>query len=700
MKRYEKLERVSNKELNVLNSMLNKPIDILSATWLKKGLSFTDEQIKTLYDEKITHDETLMKDLKQMVDVFLSFNENNAIAVYGDYDMDGISSTGTMLRSFQYLRNRTLKYLESCELNELLKSCDNPLVSFDDLKTIYADLEKAKMVFKKVEKKYERYQKNGSAMLSTYPADESEAKKVMTKDEVYPYLTFYSKKDKDFITKYPFNYKFLTYYLPDRVKDGYGITVKAVEMLYKNGVNTIITVDNGIAAVEAVNRAKELGMKIYITDHHECPKTPAQGDLTVNPQQPDCKYPFKGICGAQVAYKICKRMLEEAGVSKDEYIYKRIHQYATLGTIGDVMPLIDENRYFVKEGIELMKKEPCKLIKYLSIYTNLPLSDLTSKEIAFSWVPTFNAVGRLSNAEKALEALLTDDDEQLKCKVSTLIYINEKRKVIKKELIKKGKDLLDNSKKSVMLKYGKTYEGMMGIIAGNFAEETQKPTGAFSLAEDGLTALGTPKYILKGSMRAPNGFDVFATLQAMEEKGFPFIKYGGHKGAAGLSIPRNQWNLFVDMFNENLVQSAEVDSIKYMEATIGEVSELSKNIQYYGTYGQGIPHPNIQLNINSNIVGYIESGHIKLGSVFLYNRLPEVQNDLELQRVSSAVNKVYYTPKDSTKMFSLICEVSSGQFRISGIDYFLVDKATVSENTIADESILDTDLEEVISVEG
>ncbi len=341
----------------------------------------------------------------------------------------------------------------------------------------------------------------------------------------------------------------VSYEIPDRMTDGYGINERIIREAYRDGVDTLITCDNGIGAFEAVGLAKELGMTVIVTDHHEPPlvedehgnktKTFVDADAVVNPKRPDCGYPFKEICGAAVAYKFVKHMYSLLGKDwQEDWLIEMLG----IATVCDIMPLRDENRAFVKRALELVARTENKGLKALLQVHDLIGKRITSTTFGFVIGPCINASGRLDSAKRGLELLMAEDYNQALVWAQELKEIN----ITRKDMTEKGKkeaiemveaQYMDNTVLVVFMP--QLHESLAGIVAGRLKERFNKPTLVFTSAEGGL---------LKGSGRSIEAYNMFEKLSEHKEL---FVKMGGHPMAAGFSIEKSNLDILRDRLNDN-----------------------------------------------------------------------------------------------------------------------------------------------------
>ena len=334
------------------------------------------------------------------------------------------------------------------------------------------------------------------------------------------------------------------YEIPDRIKDGYGINVQMIEAAAADGVDTILTCDNGISAVVELDRAKDLGMTVIITDHHDIARKDDKDILPdvaaiINPKQQDCNYPWKEICGAVVAYKLIMVLYERFEVPRKEW--EEMIEFAAIATVGDVMKLQDENRILVKEGLARMPETKSVGLRKLVEKNNLDIAHLTGFHIGFVIGPCLNAGGRLQTAKMALRLLLSEDEEEADRLAQELKLLNDQRKDMTskgvEEAVKQVEKLYSNDK--VLVVYlPECHESLAGIIAGRIREQYHKPTMILTKAEQGV----------KGSGRSIEAYHMFKALLEVKEL---LTKFGGHPMAAGFSMPEEHVEQFRKKLNEN-----------------------------------------------------------------------------------------------------------------------------------------------------
>ena len=340
--------------------------------------------------------------------------------------------------------------------------------------------------------------------------------------------------------------------IPDRIKDGYGLNQMLIDRALEDDVDTIITCDNGIAAMSEIAYGKENGMTIVVTDHHEVPYLEENGekkyllppaDAVVDPHRADCEYPFKGLCGAAVAYKLVEVLYRVSGKSEQEveHLQDNLMENVAIATIGDVMDLVGENRVFVKKGLELLKTTKNEGLHALMQCTGVDTANLNTYHIGFVLGPCINAGGRLDTAKRALELLNASNRREAVTLAADLKELNDSRKEMTEEGVEEAVRQIESSSwkdDQVLVVYlPKCHESIAGIIAGRIKERYYRPTFVLTRGETGV----------KGSGRSIEAYDMFAEMSRCREL---FTKFGGHKLAAGLSLEEENVEVFRKRINE------------------------------------------------------------------------------------------------------------------------------------------------------
>ena len=340
--------------------------------------------------------------------------------------------------------------------------------------------------------------------------------------------------------------------IPDRIKDGYGLNQMLIDRALEDDVDTIITCDNGIAAMNETAYGKENGMTIVVTDHHEVPYLEENGekkyllppaDAVVDPHRADCEYPFKGLCGAAVAYKLVEVLYRVSGKSEQEveHLQESLMENVAIATIGDVMDLVGENRVFVKKGLELLKTTKNEGLHALMQCTGVDTANLNTYHIGFVIGPCINAGGRLDTAKRALELLNASNRREAVTLAADLKELNDSRKEMTEEGVEEAVRQIESSSwkdDQVLVVYlPECHESIAGIIAGRIKERYYRPTFVLTKGETGV----------KGSGRSIEAYDMFAEMSRCREL---FTKFGGHKLAAGLSLEEEKVEVFRKRINE------------------------------------------------------------------------------------------------------------------------------------------------------
>ena len=369
--------------------------------------------------------------------------------------------------------------------------------------------------------------------------------------------------------------------IPNRITDGYGINEHLIEQAWQEGRDTIITCDNGIAAVTQIRKAKDLGMTVIVTDHHEVPFEDLEGgrkeilppaDAIVNPKQKACSYPFAGLCGAVVAMKVMEALYEK--MAREVDLVDKMLTFAGIATIGDVMDLQDENRILVKEGLQRLHHTTNLGLQELIRVNNLEPENISPYHIGFILGPCLNASGRLDTAKRALQLLLADSREEAAVLAGDLKNLNESRKEMTAQGLEKAIEQVESTsmmEDTVLVVFlPECHESLAGIIAGRLRERYHKPSFVLTRGEEGV----------KGSGRSIESYSMYEKLCECKEY---LTKFGGHPMAAGLSLEEENVERFRRKLNEqsglteeDLVEKVTIDvpmPIHYIRKDL--VQELS-----------------------------------------------------------------------------------------------------------------------------
>ncbi|EXG83517.1 exonuclease RecJ [Clostridium sp. ASBs410] len=378
------------------------------------------------------------------------------------------------------------------------------------------------------------------------------------------------------------------YEIPDRLKDGYGINESIIRAAAADGIDTILTCDNGIAAVGQIRLAKELGLTVLITDHHDIMKEDGKeilppADAVVNPKQEECQYPFPDICGGLVAYKLVKALYEEFHVPLEKWL--EMVEFAAIATVGDVMKLQDENRIIVKEGLKRIGQTKSLGLLKLIERNDLDKDQITAYQIGFVIGPCLNAGGRLQTAKLALSLLLCREEEEADRMALELKALNDQRKTMTKqgtiEAVEQVEALYGEDK--VLVVYlPECHESLAGIIAGRLREYFQKPAFVLTDGEE----------CVKGSGRSIETYHMFDALVEVKDL---LLKFGGHPMAAGLSLPKEHVDEFRKCLNEQ-ARLTEEDFIRKVWIDVPMPLEyidepLIEELELLEPFGQGNEKP-------------------------------------------------------------------------------------------------------------
>lgn len=502
---YNKLDNIKVEELS--NSLgITRTI---SRVLLNRGITNHDEAEKFLYSSLTQlHDPFLLKDMDKVVKrIKEAIKNNEKICIYGDYDVDGISSTSIMIKYFN--------------------SINHPV----------------------------------------------------------------------------------TYHIPNRMEEGYGLNKDAIEKIFVNGTRLIITVDCGITSVEEVKFANSLGIDTIITDHHECQNVLPGAYGIINPKQKDCSYPFDKICGCGLALKLIQALTPAEVFKTSIYDYLDI---VAIATVADVVSLTDENRVIVKNGLEYISESVNPGIQALLRVCGFEDRKLNAGNIAFGLAPRINAAGRISSADTGVQLLTATDFDHANKIAQLLNEENRYRQEIEMNILNEAIDIIERdprySDDNILIIYNEGWHpGVIGIVASRIVEKYYKPT----------VILGVEEGIAKGSARSIPGFDLFDAMNKCKDL---FIKFGGHEQAAGLSINVENIEVFRQQINliakQTLTEEDFIPKVFYDDILkIEDISEqLIDEIQQLEPFGMGNPSPKfISQNLRTvDIRGIgIDKKHIK-----------------------------------------------------------------------------------------
>ena len=383
------------------------------------------------------------------------------------------------------------------------------------------------------------------------------------------------------------------YDIPDRMTDGYGLNIHLIQRAYDDGVDTVLTCDNGIAAAEEIAFGKDMGMTVIVTDHHEVPFEEWGGkkqyllppaDAVVDPKRPDCEYPFPHLCGAAVAYKLMEALWESMG--RDSEDLDDLIENVAIATVGDVMDLKGENRIFVKEGLQMLERTRNPGLRSLIECTGLADKTISAYHIGFVLGPCLNASGRLDTAKRALRLLEAKTKKEADQLAWDLKALNDSRKEMTEKAVKEAELMVEASAlkedRVLVIYLPDCHESLAGIVAGRIRERYYKPAFVLTNASEGL----------KGSGRSIEAYSMYEELSRCKDL---LMRFGGHRQAAGLSMKRENLESFRKMINDyctltpqDLTEKVVID----MEMPFSRVTEgLIRELAFLEPFGKGNTKP-------------------------------------------------------------------------------------------------------------
>ncbi|MGO4986686.1 MAG: single-stranded-DNA-specific exonuclease RecJ [Gallicola sp.] len=381
----------------------------------------------------------------------------------------------------------------------------------------------------------------------------------------------------------------ISYAIPNRLTDGYGISMSIIEKAKEGGAGLIITCDNGISAFEEIEKIKELGMDVIITDHHQVPEegelqVVPQADAVLNPQQWDCNYPFKELCGAGVAFKFIQGLYTKLDGDMD-YLSDLL-EYVCMGTVCDIVDLVDENRYIVIEGLKKINSTENYGMKSLIKETGIK-GDVSVYSLGFIMGPCINAAGRLDTASKGIELFYEENMEKVEEIAKELVSLNNERKDLTEigyERVKESVLRLEKLPEILVLKDEEIHESIVGIIAGRIKEFFSRPTILFTKAQE--------EGVLKGSGRSIEQYNMFEEINPYRET---LVSFGGHAMAAGMSISEDNFEEFSRVLNESSKLKEEDFQPKiYLDSSLNIEMlnfDLVDEIEKLSPFGKGNSRP-------------------------------------------------------------------------------------------------------------
>ena len=354
-------------------------------------------------------------------------------------------------------------------------------------------------------------------------------------------------------------------YIPGRDEEGYGLNFTALDYLHGIGTNLIVTVDCGITALEEAQRAKELGIELVITDHHECRESLPEAVAVVNPKRPDNKYPNRSLAGVGVAFKLVCALEHDKNISE---LLREYGDFVALGTVADVMPVVGENRALIRAGLQRLSKNPRPGLAVLMKSCGVSPSTLNTATLGFTLAPRLNAAGRMGNTSLAVDILLTDDAKESGRLTEALNKLNMQRRELEGVIFSEVETRLDGQiVDAPVVMYGENwYQGVMGIVAARTAERWMRPSVMITIGEDGLG---------RGSCRSYGGFKLCSALQRCSDL---LINYGGHEMAAGLSVAKENIGPLRDrlakIYHEEVLEEPVASLYIDFEVQKGKLLEL------------------------------------------------------------------------------------------------------------------------------
>ena len=446
------------------------------------------------------------------------------------------------------------------------------------------------------------------------------------------------------------------YEIPDRIKDGYGINEKIIKEAKDDGVDTILTCDNGISAIDQIKYAKELGLTVIVTDHHDIPFVEdennkkiflqSDADAILNPKQKDCNYKFKSLCGAGVAFKLIEVLYEEFNIDKEE-CYKLI-EFLAIATVCDVVDLIDENRIFVKKGLEKINNTTNLGLGELIRENEIQDKTISVYHLGFIIGPCINASGRLDNAKKGLRLLLADEEDEAVHLAKELVKLNAERKDMTMKGVEDAIEIIEGTEiindKVLVVYLPHIHESLAGIIAGRIRERYNAPTLILTNGEE----------FAKGSGRSIEEYNMFEKLLECKEL---LEKFGGHPMAAGLSIKEENIDKLREKLNENsmlkdedLIKKIKIDCVLPLDQINFRVIEDLEKLEPFGKGNEkalfGIKDVNVIkaqiLGKNGNVLKLkLKSNSDKIFNGIYFGNIEEFEQTVCDKYNSEELSKLY-----------------------------------------------------------
>lgn len=424
--------------------------------------------------------------------------------------------------------------------------------------------------------------------------------------------------------------------IPDRKKDGYGLNEELIRRALESGIDTIMTCDNGIAAVKEIAYAKEMGLTVIVTDHHEVQEELPVADVIVDPRQEDCPYPFKKLCGAAVAWKLVQLLWEKEAYPQ-ELLYEDLLMFAAFATVGDVMDLVGENRILVKEGLKRLRMTTHAGMSALIEVNEISRESLSAFHIGFVLGPCINASGRLDTAKRALELLNTTHPNLAMERAKVLKELNDERKEMTEQGVEAAIEQIEQSSikddKVFVIYLPDCHESLAGIIAGRIRERYYRPVFVLTKSEQGV----------KGSGRSIEAYSMFEEMSSCKDL---YQKYGGHPMAAGVSMPEEAVEEFRERLNracrlteQDLTEVIHIDmALPFQWVTKAMTDEL----ELLEPFGKGNTKPifaakNVRI-LESKVLGKNQNvlkmklqdeSQMQMEGIYFHSCMQEVLDDLQ-----------------------------------------------------------------------
>ncbi len=425
--------------------------------------------------------------------------------------------------------------------------------------------------------------------------------------------------------------------IPNRFKDGYGLSPEIIDNLT---ADLIITVDNGISAVEAADKCKKMNIDLIITDHHSIPEKLPDAYAIVNPKQDDCEFPTSEICGAQVAWYFIAAIKDELNISYDLSKYLDI---LAIAIVADMMELKDMNRAMVKQGLKVINKLQRPFFRALK--HSHRKSHFKSDDISFLLAPLINSSGRLEDATLSVDLIRSDTDYKAIQNLEYITSLNNMRKEIEQDLFAKATENVSEDKNIIIVWGEDWHEGVIGIVASRLTRHYKKPAIVFSI-NDGIA---------KGSARSVGSINILEYIS--KQKNF-LLGFGGHKGAAGMSLNYADLENFKNALETSL-SNINKESLMDRSDLLGEICpdaidfELLNILETYEPYGQKNPKPSFLL----------KNAYVKIGKVIGLNQNHQKLTLLSGSKTIESIDFNYKKQIDSGEHIDLICTLSKNEFR-------------------------------------